>query len=211
MHTRAIARLAAAGVMVGALGLQALPTAAAGSETKQYVATGDATVVNPRAATDGCGAAASPGVGGACFNVAGGSLDILIADQGGGDVNGTYSFKDANGVGIPGGVFCTKTTITVPDTATIMFAGVAVVGPSTGVHIQTTIPPSVSGSPNPQLTQGCGAPKPATTGTITVSGPGAVDAQSSASRAGARRIRSLALRLGAAGTAERQVRGYRPL
>jgi hypothetical protein len=154
--TRALAITATAVGFVA----QGTPVAAGTGVTKQYVVAQDAATVNPRAVTDGCGPGASPAIGGDCFDVQGGTISIAVRDASGGDVNVSYSFKDAGGTTIPGGGFCTKKdVVAVPDAANLMFVTVGVTGAKAGTGGVSNNPP-------------CGGPKPASTGTITIDGGG---------------------------------------
>jgi hypothetical protein len=170
MHVRTVSRLLAAGVMVGALGLQAVPAAADATHT--YVALGgDAT------GADCAGApVATPDQGGSCFVVGPGTVDVVITDASGQKVNGQLSWQNSTTSPLPTSVgtpvdFCGSVTgVAIPDKADTMFVSI-------GDYAAGGLP-FPPAAPKSQ----CGGPAAATEGTIAVTGSGSTGSRASAAR-----------------------------
>lgn len=118
----------------------------AGSQRKSYVGgTGDAVAA--------CGGWMNPGIGGACFDLAGGEpgATITIEDTAGWDVGGSFQFEDAAGNLLSSGFVCGGTSEPVPAGATRLW-----------VFVHEALAPAAC------LLSGGAPPGSATAGTITV-------------------------------------------
>jgi hypothetical protein len=166
---RLITHSSLAGGVAAALIALATTGASAGSQSKTYyVPAGDMvsgtgalapTDVMPMVACNG------QGIESVCFDVTGGTVHIDIADKTGQPTPARIFFYDASMAYVSTDVtlLCGSGDVAVPDGAAKLEVRVSVVGRGT-----IPINPPPTGAP----ALACGKPSPATTGTVTASGPG---------------------------------------
>jgi hypothetical protein len=139
---------------------------AAGSQSKTYyVPVGDGPVQ-----ADTGPALCEPTVGSACFDVSGSDIDVSITDATGQPTPARVFMAPATGDPV---LLCGKGHVKLPDDTTQIEIRVGFVG-------RGTIPINPPPTPDWRPTLACPQPEPASTGTITVSGPGVKDATAEA-------------------------------
>jgi hypothetical protein len=178
LKSRILACSAAIGTVIAASGAMA-PTALADMTGTYVVASSDVQQVCP---------AQTPGkaVGGSCFTVQPGHIDVTIKDTSGQKVAAYVTFQDANRADVPNSrqYFCGNTiSVDVPADAATLLVGVGQVDAERTTNVDN---PTGVGIKSLHVYNGkvdCLGANPGTSGTITVSGSGVAAARSASSRA----------------------------